>query len=326
MSSQHLEKIRNPVLKELKLTDDLILQQLKSDIPLIETIIKHLISSGGKRLRPLLVILFACACDYPEGTEHLELALIIEFVHTATLLHDDVVDKSDRRRGKATANAVWGNQASVLVGDFLYSRAFQILTQRSNVAVMNALSDTTNAIAEGEILQLINQHDPDINEQNYLDVIERKTAILFKSAAEIGAMIATDDKTHWQAAAQYGLNIGMAFQIVDDILDYTASDHTLGKNTGDDLADHKATLPLIYAIQQSSPTIAKKLQTALIKGDRKLMPDVVNAIKNTQSIDYCNTVVEKYLGRATEALSMLPESAYKQSLLELIAFCKQRQF
>lgn len=326
MKTQLLENIRKPVWDDLKSTNQLITSQLKSNIPLIETVIEHIIDSGGKRLRPLLVILFARACNYTSGTEHIELAVIIEFVHTATLLHDDVIDKSDRRRGKATANTLWGNQASVLVGDFLYSRAFQMLTKRGHVAVMQALSNTTNAIAEGEILQLINQQNPDISTEAYLDVIERKTAKLFQSAAEIGALIATDNTSWHQIAATYGLNIGMAFQIADDVLDYTADSDTLGKNTGDDLADKKATLPLIYAIKNSDKKTADICQQALIDGDHEKMPVVMTAIKKTNAIEYCNETVAYYLKRAADSLEPLPDTVFKTALLDVIQFCQQRSF
>ena len=287
MNTQLIEKtrkpvtitdIRAPVTSDLEAANQLILSQLHSDIALIEQITQHIIQSGGKRLRPLTIILCARACGYNGDTEHLELAVIIEFVHTATLLHDDVVDQSSRRRGKVTANALWGNQASVLVGDFLYSRAFQMLTQRSHVDIMKALSDTTNAIAEGEILQLMHQQDPQLSEQAYFEVIERKTARLFQSAAQIGAMIATTDTHQHQAAACYGLNIGLAFQVIDDLLDYTSDSETLGKNIGDDLEDGKATLPLIHAIHHSDNITKNKIRAALIEGDRSAMPLIQEAI------------------------------------------------
>ncbi|MCH9643267.1 MAG: polyprenyl synthetase family protein [Gammaproteobacteria bacterium] len=326
MQTLALEKIRNPVTHDLKAADQLILKELVSDISLIQQITQHIISSGGKRLRPLIVILCARACGYQDAKQHLELAVIIEFVHTATLLHDDVVDKSNLRRGQDTANAIWGNQASVLVGDFLYSRAFQILTRNSNVDVMQALSDTTNAIAEGEVLQLMNRHDPQLSEQSYLDVIERKTARLFQSAAEIGAMIATEDRQLRDAAAQYGLNVGMAFQIVDDLLDYTSDDDTLGKHVGDDFADSKATLPLIHAINNTDDATAKKIHSALIEGKIEHMDIVLDAIKNTGAVQYCIDKANHYIDKALAALTIFPESEYKASLLELTNFTKERSY
>ena len=326
MQTLTLEKIRHPVAFDLKAADQLILDELVSDITLIQQITRHIISSGGKRLRPLIVILCARAVGFAGAEEHLELAVIIEFVHTATLLHDDVVDKSNLRRGRDTANAIWGNQASVLVGDFLYSRAFQILTRSGNNNVMRALSDTTNAIAEGEVLQLMNRHDPQLSEQSYFDVIERKTACLFKSAAEIGAMIATEDKKLHDAAAAYGMNIGLAFQIIDDVLDYTSDDDTLGKHVGDDFADSKATLPLIHAINNTDDATAKAIHTALIEGNTDHIDTALRAIKEMGSVNYCLEKANHFVDLAIAALEPFPDGEYKTALLELAEFTTARSF
>ncbi|CAN7950639.1 unnamed protein product, partial [Ixodes hexagonus] len=228
----------------------LILSELSSRVPLVQTITHHIVQSGGKRLRPLVVLLTARACGYNKGVEHQELAAIIEFIHTATLLHDDVIDKSDLRRGEKTAHAIWGNQASVLVGDFLYSRAFQILARRSNIPVMKVLANTTNQIAEGEVWQLMNQNDPNIDETTYYEVIRRKTAQLFSAGTEIGAIIGTEEEPLRKAMTAFGLHLGLAYQIIDDLLDYSEDASELDKNVGDDLAEGKATLPLIYAKQK----------------------------------------------------------------------------
>lgn len=323
---ERLESIRQPVTTDLAGIDNLIITELVSDIPLIQLITKHIIKSGGKRLRPLLVALSARATGYTGSDEHLELAAIIEFVHTATLLHDDVVDESNLRRGQDTANAVWGNQASVLVGDFLYSRAFQLLARRSHTAIMQVLSNTTNAIAEGEVLQLMNRHDAELSEAGYMDVINRKTAKLFESSAEIGAILGTDNLEQQQAMVQYGLNLGLAFQIIDDLLDYTASPETMGKNVGDDLAEGKMTLPLIYALQNTDEHHRQHIQTAIKQGLLEEYDVVMEAITQTNACDYCLQVARHHAELAKAGLEALPPSPYRQALYELIDFVVERNF
>ncbi len=319
-----LEQIRSPVIEDLKATDELIIKQLISPVTLVQQITRHILSSGGKRLRPLLVILAARAAGYADGQEHHDLAAIIEFVHTATLLHDDVVDESKQRRGQDTANAVWGNQASVLVGDFLYSRAFQLLTRRSNVPVMQVLANTTNAIAEGEILQLMNRHDPDINEDAYFDVIYRKTAKLFESSAEIGALL-NNNNNQQQALAQYGKHLGMAFQIVDDLLDYSDST-TIGKNVGDDLAEGKMTLPLIYALQNTDNTSANTVRQAIQNGGLDQLPLILDIIQQTNAATYTLNVAKKHINAAKSSLDTLADSAYRQALIDLAEFVVARNY
>jgi len=325
-STPSLDDIRACVQDDLQAIDRLIIDELVSPIPLIREITQHIIKSGGKRLRPLLVILLARACHYQGANEHHELAAIIEFVHTATLLHDDVVDESHLRRGQSTANAIWGNQASVLVGDFLYSRAFQILARRANTPVMKVLANTTNAIAEGEVLQLMNCNEPDITEADYMQVIEWKTAKLFESAAEIGALIATDDTSQHQAAANYGLHLGLAFQIIDDLLDYTADSEQLGKNIGDDLAEGKATLPLIHALHHSAPRHAKVIRHAIEHGGLAHLDTIARAIEETGATSYCLNKANEHIQLASKALQRLPESIYREALQHLLQFVTARTY
>lgn len=325
ISANTIDEIRAPVKDDLRATDELICTELVSNVPLIQEITRHIINSGGKRLRPLLVLLSARACGYQENdTEHYELAAIIEFVHTATLLHDDVIDASELRRGKKTANALWGNQASVLVGDFLYSRAFQILSRRSNIPVMKCLADTTNAIAEGEVQQLMNQHNPDINEENYYQVIYNKTAKLFASAAEIGAMISKQNTSIQQSIAEYGLNLGMAFQIADDVLDYLSDAETLGKNIGDDLAEGKTTLPLIIAMQNGDTKQKHLIRDAITNGRLDDMPAILSTLNETQAIKYTKEKAQEYAKKALDALNTISDSPCKQSMNDLIYFAINR--
>lgn len=321
-----LQNIRSLVKNDLSIVDELIINELLSNIPLIQQITHHIMASGGKRLRPLVVLLSAKALGYQSGNEHCELAAIIEFVHTATLLHDDVVDKSNLRRGQKTANSIWGNQASVLVGDFLYSRAFQLLTRRSNIPIMHALAKTTNAIAEGEVLQLMNRNNPNVNEASYMNVIHHKTAKLFESSAEIGAILGNKNARLQKAAAQYGLHLGFAFQIVDDILDYTADATVMGKNVGDDLAEGKATLPLIYALHHASPIQAKQIYQAIEKGGLKELKVVLQAIKETRACEYSFNKAREHAEQARLALEWLPDTPFRESMSDLITFVVNRDF
>ncbi len=320
-----LQAIRECVLPELASTDQLIQDQLFSDVPLIQTIVQHIIQSGGKRLRPLLVLLTARALNY-SGAEHIELATVIEFIHTATLLHDDVVDESKLRRGKKTANAIWDNQASVLTGDFLYSRAFQLLAKRSNVPVTKLLAETTNTIAEGEILQLMNRDDTNVSEKDYRRVIHYKTAKLFEAAAGIGAMIATDDASLQKAAMDFGKHLGMAYQIIDDLLDYTASAETMGKNVGDDLAEGKITLPLICALERIDPQEAQRIKSALQTHDLSELTFIQKIISETQSIKYTQQCAAQEIELAKTALSQFPPSLYRTALQTLAEFVAQRNY
>jgi len=300
-------------------------RRLNSDVALINRLGAYIIHSGGKRLRPLLVTLSARALGYA-GDQHIALAAIIEFIHTATLLHDDVVDASAMRRGQSTANMVWGNEASVLTGDFLYSRAFEMMVEVGSMRVMEILAKTTNTIAEGEVLQLLNCHDPEVSEENYLRVIYSKTAKLFEAAARLGAVISDQPPAIEAAMAKYGMHLGTAFQLVDDMLDYTADSQILGKNVGDDLAEGKPTLPLLYALRSGSAAQQQLLRAAIKQGGLDRIEEVVAAIESTGANAYTARKAEDEARCAAEALSAIPESPYKQALLDLARFSVHRTY
>ncbi|MEO8012121.1 MAG: polyprenyl synthetase family protein, partial [Dokdonella sp.] len=275
----------------------LIRARLASDVVLINQISGHIISGGGKRLRPMLHLLAAQACGYA-GRDHIALAALIEFIHTSTLLHDDVVDESDLRRGRETANALWGNAASVLVGDFLYSRSFQMMVELDSMRIMRILADTTNRIAEGEVLQLLNIGNADTDESAYMDVIGRKTAVLFSAATRLGAVLAGLPAEQEDALARYGLDLGFAFQIADDVLDYVSDANTLGKNIGDDLAEGKPTLPVIHAIANSPPEQAASLRRAIMSGGLDSLDNIVTAIRDSGALDYAWERAERHAASA----------------------------
>jgi len=287
--------------------DTLIRHRLASDVVLINQIGEHIIAAGGKRLRPMLLLLAARAFGH-QGSDAHQLAAVIEFIHTSTLLHDDVVDESDLRRGRKTANAVWGNAASVLVGDFLYSRSFQMMVELDSMAVMRILADTTNRIAEGEVLQLLHVRNPDVDEPAYLRVIERKTAVLFAAATRLGALLAGADAPTQQRLHDYGLNLGHAFQIADDVLDYSADEAALGKHLGDDLAEGKATLPLIHAMAHSDATVRARLRGIVEQGDIDALPEVIAAIQAQGSLDYSRARATGYARIAEQALEGLVDN------------------
>jgi octaprenyl-diphosphate synthase len=276
-------------------------------------------------MRPMLVLLSANACQY-QGNQHINLAAVIEFIHTATLLHDDVVDASQLRRGNMTANAVWGNEASVLVGDFLYSRAFEMMVSANNMRIMEIMSHTTNTIAEGEVLQLLNCHDADTSEIRYMDVVMRKTARLFEAAAQIGAVLGQQSEQIETALANFGLHLGIAFQLIDDVLDYSASPEDTGKNVGDDLAEGKPTLPLIHAIHKGTPSQARLIRKAIENGGHDNMQDVCAIIESTGAIPYTAQAAKQQAGLAIEALSSLPDSASKEALYGLAEFSVNRRY
>jgi octaprenyl-diphosphate synthase len=313
------------VALDMEAVNSLIRQRLSSDVLLINQISEHIIAAGGKRLRPMLVLLAARALGCA-GSEHLQMAAIIEFIHTSTLLHDDVVDESDLRRGRSTANALWGNAASVLVGDFLYSRSFQLMVELDRMPVMRILADTTNAIAEGEVLQLLHVHNPDTDEAAYLRVIERKTAVLFASATRLGALLAGADETQQAAMERFGLALGYAFQIADDVLDYTADAGTLGKNLGDDLAEGKATLPLIHSLTRVDPERRARIATAIEQGDTAALPEIVQAIRASGSLDYSQQCARLYAERAIAALDGLPETPQLAALRGLALYSVEREY
>jgi octaprenyl-diphosphate synthase len=308
---------------DMAAVDRLIRARLASDVVLINQVAEHIIGGGGKRLRPMLVLLAAQACDY-RGRDHVLLAAVVEFIHTATLLHDDVVDESDLRRGRSTANALWGNAASVLVGDFLYSRAFQMMVEADDMRVMRILADTTNQIAEGEVLQLLSIHNPDTDEAAYLRVIERKTAVLFEAATRLGGLLAGVEPAQEEALARYGLNLGFAFQIADDVLDYVSDAGTLGKNIGDDLAEGKATLPLIYAIERAPPEQAASLRRAIENGGLDSLDNIIAAIRDTGAIERARQRAQDYADAAKAALSTLPHCEARGALSVLADYALQR--
>jgi octaprenyl-diphosphate synthase len=319
------DSIKQLTLTEANAVDQLIINELSSDVVLINQMGRYIIGSGGKRLRPMLLLLAAKALG-DVSNNHLTLAAVIEFIHTATLLHDDVVDDSDLRRGQESANAVWGNAASVLVGDYLYSSAFEMMVRTGNMRVMEILSKTTTAIAEGEVLQLLNCNDPETTEEKYLEVIARKTAILFSAATQLAAVISGASAEIEQNLALYGQHLGVAFQLIDDALDYKASIDELGKNLGDDLAEGKPTLPLIYAIQNSDDNDANIIIEAIKNGDRNAFNEVYAIVQRTKAIDYTEQRADLEAQKAIDALSLLPDSEYKQALVLLAKFSVQRSY
>ena len=318
-----LEELRAPVEADWQAVNRLIHQRLGSDVALVNQVAHHIVRSGGKRLRPLTVLLAARACGY-EGESHIAAAAVVEFIHTATLLHDDVVDASGLRRGQETANAVFGNQASVLVGDFLYSRSFQMMVEIDDMAILRVLADATNTIAEGEVLQLMNCNEPDTTEADYLEVIYRKTAKLFEAGTRIGAILgATPDLE--DSLVNYGRHLGLAFQLVDDALDYDATAEELGKNIGDDLAEGKPTLPLIFAMQHGSAAERHMIREAIRTGGTQNLHSIQLAIDTTGGLSYTAQRANEEADRARDSLQHLPDSPYKQTLVQLADFATARR-
>ncbi len=315
--------IRQLIADDMSSVDSLIIESLKSDVVLINQIGAYIVHSGGKRLRPMIVLLAANASGY-QGKHHIDLAAVIEFIHTATLLHDDVVDGSELRRNRETANAVWGNEASVLVGDFLYSRSFEMMVEVGEMKVMEILSHATNRIAEGEVLQLLNVHNPETSEADYMEVIKRKTATLFEAGARLGGIVAGSSEMEQQALADYGLHLGIAFQLVDDALDYDSSNSEIGKNIGDDLAEGKPTLPLIQAMLKSNPADRKRLEEIIENGGLDQIDFVMQTIQQTDAIDYTKAIARKEAELAKAALNVLPETSYRQALAALADFSVAR--
>ncbi|HTG97013.1 MAG TPA: polyprenyl synthetase family protein [Burkholderiales bacterium] len=309
-----------PVAGDLQRVDALIRARLDSDVALVRQVAQYLVSAGGKRLRPALHLLASGALGY-RGENRYELAAVIEFIHTATLLHDDVVDASDLRRGRQTANAAFGNAAAVLVGDFLYSRAFQMMVGIGDMRVMEVLAEATNTIAGGEVLQLMGTHDPDVDEARYLEVIRRKTAKLFEAAARLGAVLAGRPELE-EGLAEYGRHVGTAFQLIDDVLDYSGD---LGKNVGDDLAEGKPTLPLIYTMRCGSPEQAGVVRKAVAEGGRGDFTRVLEAIRACGALDYARAAARREAEIAVRGITPLPPSEFKQSLLELASFAVTRE-
>ena len=320
-SAQNL--LIQPIAADLNAVDTVIRQKLHSEVALVNQIAEYIISAGGKRIRPVLVLLIANAYGY-RGTDHHQLAAVVEFIHTATLLHDDVVDESSLRRGRKTANALFGNAASVLVGDFLYSRAFQMMVSVGDIRIMQILADATNVIAEGEVLQLLNMHDPDVSEERYTQVIRSKTAKLFEAAAQLGALIAGASDEEIEAAAEYGRSLGTAFQLIDDVLDYSGQSDDIGKNVGDDLREGKATLPLIYLMEHGTAEQRELVRSCIENGDEQHFDAVLFAVTTSGALDYTKRKAEEAAARATASIAPLPASQFKDALLKLSDFAVNR--
>lgn len=315
----------NPVIEpQFEAVNDYIINHLGSNVPLVEKIGHYIVESGGKRLRPLLVLLAANAAGY-QGDKHIPLAAIIEFIHTATLLHDDVVDNSDLRRGKDTANAKWGNAPSVLVGDFLYSRAFQVLVEIGSMPIMEVISNATNVIAEGEVLQLLNTKNPDTTEEAYMQVILGKTAMLFEAATEAGAILAEASKEEQEGLRLYGLHLGTAFQLIDDVMDYLSTAEEMGKNVGDDLAEGKATLPLIHAMRAGNEEQRKLVRQAIRKGGLDDLQPIMDIVKETGAIEYTQEKAQGEADKAIAALGALKDTSFKETLIQIANLAVKRK-
>jgi octaprenyl-diphosphate synthase len=312
------------VAQDMREVDQVIAQRLSSDVPLVGQVSKYIISAGGKRLRPALLLLICGALDF-KGTQRFNLAAVVEFIHTATLLHDDVVDDSSMRRGNATANETFGNPASVLVGDFLYSRAFQMMVDAQSMRVMEVLADATNIIAEGEVMQLMNMHNAALDEAGYLQVIRSKTAKLFEASARVGALLAQATPEIEAACAEYGQALGTAFQVIDDVLDYTGDASVMGKNLGDDLREGKNTLPLIAAMQRGTDAERQLIQSAIETGDLNQIEQVVAIVVNSGALDVARQAAASEARRAMAAAERLPDNDYSRALVQLAAQLLERQ-
>ena len=312
-----------PVAADLREVDALIRRRLDSDVPLVREVGEHIVASGGKRLRPALLLLACGAVGY-RGEARFTAAAVVEFIHTATLLHDDVVDGSQLRRGRRTANAAFGNAAAVLVGDFLYSRAFQMMVELDDMRVMRVLADATNAIAAGEVMQLMGSHDPEVDEVRYLEVIRRKTAKLFEAAARLAGVLARQSVALEEGLAAYGTHVGTAFQLIDDVLDYSGDAEAIGKSLGDDLAEGKPTLPLIRVVRMGTEPQAALVRRAIREGGRQGFGDVLEALTACDALEYTRETARREAQAAARAVAALPASAYKDSLLELASFSVTR--
>ncbi|WP_108674231.1 polyprenyl synthetase family protein [Candidatus Kinetoplastibacterium sorsogonicusi] len=321
----NLNKIIEPILDDIKNIDKVINHYLNSKISLINNVSNYIINSGGKRLRPLILLMIAKSLGY-KGSLHYLLAAIIEFIHTATLLHDDVIDNSNMRRGKKSANIVFGNSCSVLVGDYLYSRAFEMMVDTKSSKIIKIISEATTTIAEGEILQLLSMNNAQLSENDYFKVIISKTAKLFEASAHIGAILSKTDSKNKKSAIDYGLNIGIAFQLIDDILDYTGDISVVGKNLGNDLKEGKTTLPLIHAIQMSNHTNQNIIKEAITNGTTSDFNNIINIIHETDSLNYALLKAEKYASLARNAIEKFPESIYKDSLIKISHLAVKREF
>ncbi|MDF1645867.1 MAG: polyprenyl synthetase family protein [Legionellaceae bacterium] len=314
-----IDHLRALVRDDLDAVHTLITENIQSEISLLEALTNHILKSGGKHLRPLLVLLSSHACGY-QGQDHITLAAMIEFFHTATLLHDDVVDESSLRRGRKTANNIWGSKASILVGDYLFTQYMQLMIRVGNLKIMRILTDMTHQIGCGEIKQLSNRHNPALSTEDYFDIIHAKTSLLFAASSRLGALVNNADDATEEALHAYGLHLGNAFQLIDDALDYCSDAETLGKNIGDDLADGKATMPLLYALKQGTPAQKVQIRDSLTQGSLKHLPEILEAIQETRAIKYTQELAEKEVERAIAALTVLPDSVYKKALEDLAQY------
>lgn len=320
-----IDSIRALVSNDFNAVNTLIVNKIESQIGLIDEMSHHMIDSGGKRLRPLLVLLTSNACGY-QGNEHITLAAMVEFFHTATLLHDDVIDESTLRRGRQTANNIWGSKASILVGDYLFTQSIELMVDSGNAAVLKLFANTALEISCGEVKQLSNRHNPSLTFDEYFDVIRAKTALLFAAAACIGPIISNASKEMQDNLYSYGLHLGNAFQLIDDALDYCSNAQTIGKNIGDDLADGKATLPLIYALQQGSELQKQQIKQSLEQGSLDFLPEILLALEETKAIEYTKKIAAQEIDLALSFLVLLPNSKYKDALIDLAHFAMQRSF
>lgn len=320
-----INRIKALVENDFNAVNALIIEKIQSQVGLIDNLSQHIVSSGGKRLRPLLVLIASHACGY-QGQDHIPLAAMIECFHTATLLHDDVVDESTLRRGKETANSIWGSKASILVGDYLLTQSVQLLVTVGNMPILQLIADTSHQISCGEVKQLHNRHNATLNYAEYFEVIRAKTALLFAAAACIGAHLSGANQATQKAMYDYGMHLGNAFQLIDDALDYCSDAKTIGKNIGDDLADGKATLPLIHALQHSTPKQQEQIRESLHKGSLEFLPEILEALKETKAIEYTHQVASQEITLALTALETIPESIYRNALVDLAHFALERKF
>ncbi|MDF1678709.1 MAG: polyprenyl synthetase family protein [Legionellaceae bacterium] len=320
-----IEQLRALVQQDLDAVHALITKSIQSEIGLLDDLANYIIKSGGKHLRPLLLLLSSYACGY-SGKEHIKLAAMIEFFHTATLLHDDVVDESTLRRGRKTANTIWGSKACILVGDYLFTQYMQLMIKVGNLKIMSVLTQMTVDVGCGEIKQLSNRHNPSLAVDEYFDIIRAKTSLLFAVSSQLGALIQNTDDATEKALHAYGLHLGNGFQLIDDALDYCSDANTIGKNIGDDLADGKATMPLLYALEQGTPTQQEKIRKGLTQGSLEYLPDILEAIKKTGAIEYTQQLAEKEIKQATKSLNILPNSLYKKALADLAQYAILRSY
>ncbi|AHE67714.1 polyprenyl synthetase family protein [Legionella oakridgensis] len=318
-----IRRLRMLVSEDFDAVNTLILEKIQSEISLIDNLTHHIVQSGGKRLRPLLVLLASHACGY-KGKDHINLAAMIEFFHTATLLHDDVIDGSTLRRGQETANEIWGSKASILVGDYLFIQYMQLMISVGDLNIMRLLTNISHQISCGEIKQLANRHNHSLTIEEYFDIIRSKTSLLFAASASMGALISHADETIYNGLYTYGLHLGNAFQLIDDALDYCADVKTLGKNIGDDLADGKATLPLLHVLKHDTTSRQDKIKESLKKGTLQYLPEILEAIEATGAIDYTRSIAATEVDKALSALQVIPDSVYKEALADLAQYAIQR--